>query len=546
MLQKLRIEHLVLVDVCEISLGKGFHVITGETGSGKSVLLTAIGLLLGEKAEVSAIRHGEKMAVIEGEFSLPLSAHTLLNEIDITPEGETCTLRREILSTGKTRAFIDSHLVPLGFLKRLGSILIEISDQHASLTLKREETPRHLVDTFGGLESLAIQFQKSYHYLRDLMAKKELLTAQEPLREKEIEHLTAQIEEIRASSILTLDDNSLFHRLKELEHTKEAFEIASSMLSEIETGRTPLQNALFRLTRRAEKLSTLNSSYLPVVELVNTACTSIREAACELQHHVSSLDHPDEERLVIEAQLKRIDALKRLYGTSTEEIFAAKERMEMQIAVLTARDLEMERIGDEITSTQATLDSLAATLTLQRTRTAQRLQPMIQDHLRRLNMPNAIFEITLSPSSRSATGEDSIHFFITPNVGEKKLNVGEGASGGELARVFLAIQAVFADLFSIPTILFDEIDASIGGITANAVGKTLAAISTKRQVIAVTHFAQVATKATLHFALSKKEAEGRTLTTVRQLLTQEDKLQEHQRMIGSEIDEPTDRAVSRA
>ncbi len=532
MLRKLCIDNLVLVDSCQICLQGGFHVITGETGSGKSVLLTAIGLLLGEKADASAIRHGQTMAVIEGEFDLSAASQSLLREVDVEIDGPTCTIRRELLASGKTRAFIDGHLIPLGFLKRLGASLIEISDQHACSALKDPETARQLLDQYARLEPLVHNFQEQFHYLGKLRTKKEQLLLEEPSRERTIEHLLAQIEEITSSEVLSINDIDLFQRLTELEHSRETFEIASQTLAEIEGGKTPVQSALFRLTQRAEKLAALAPSFSPIVELLNTACLSSREAAHELTRQLSSLDHSDDERSRIDSQLKQIDAVKRKHGISQEEILHAKQTMEQQLASLKGRGEELEQLNGEISSTQSSCDKLAATLTKKRFASAQHLARATEAQLRRLNMAKAVFEIDVSPTVRSATGEDVIRFFCTPNIGEKKLDVSQAASGGELARVFLSVQAVMADLFAVPTILFDEIDASIGGMTAHAVGSTLAAMGEKRQVLAVTHFVQVASKAHFHFALSKNEQGGRTITTVRMLGTQEEKNREHQRMIG--------------
>jgi DNA repair protein RecN (Recombination protein N) len=531
MLRKLRIEHLVLVDTCEISLASGFHVITGETGSGKSVLLTAIGLLLGEKADSTFIRHGEKMAVIEGEFDLTRQSRELLKEVEIELEGP-CTIRRELLHSGKTRAFVDGQLVPVGILKRLGSCLIEISDQHACLSLKNPDSLKELVDQYGRLKPLIDQFQHHFSRLQDLCSTKQALLEQEATRSHDIEQVQKQIEEIDISEVLFVDDEPLFQRLTELEHAKESFEIASLILTEIEGGKNPLQAALYRLTQRAEKLSSYNSIFSPVADLFNTACTSSREAANELQRALSSLHHSDGERSTIETQLQRIDSVKRRYGLTRDEINASKTAMEQRLFILQRRDEELEQLDNEIIATKKTCDQLAASLTQKRIESARQLASHTEIQLQNLNMPKALFSIEVSPSSRSITGDDSVHFFCTPNIGEKRLDVSEGASGGELARVFLAIQAVMADLFAVPTVLFDEIDASIGGMTANAVGETLAAMGKKRQVLAVTHFAQVASKAHAHFALSKKEQRGRTVTTVQELCSQKAKEREHQRMIG--------------
>lgn len=532
MLRKLRIEHLVLVDSCEICLQPGFHVITGETGSGKSVLLSAIGLLLGEKAELSAIRHGEKMAVIEGEFDIPSSALDLLAEVQIDLEESSCTIRRELLSSGKTRAFIDGHLIPVGFLKRLAPFLIEISDQHACLSLKDPETPRRLVDTYGCLGSLVDEFQQNFSALRALTEKRGSFLSEEPLRAKEIEHLQTQIDEINESNALTCDDAALFRRLSALEHSRELFEGASSLVSEIESGKNPLQHSLFRLSQRAERLSTLDASLASVAELLSSACSSSKEASHDLQRYLSSLDHSDDERMHIEAKLKQIDSVKRKYGLSCEEIASAKSSMEERLRSLKGRDDELDLLEKQIHDLDEACDRIASVLTNKREAAAHKLAQKIEAQLHELNMPKAIFDIEVSPAKRSATGDNTICFFCTPNVGEKRIGVSDGASGGELARVFLSFQAVMADYFSVPTILFDEIDASIGGMTAHAVGKILATMGEKRQVFAVTHFVQVASKAHCHFTLFKKEQEGRTVTCIHELCSQEARDIEHQRMLG--------------
>lgn len=532
MLRKLRVEHLVLVDSCEVVLHPGFHVITGETGSGKSILLTAIGLLLGEKADTSSVRQGETLAVVEGEFDLSPSTIDLLRGGDIDCTSASCTIRRELSTSGKSRAFIDGQLVPLGFLKRLGASLVEISDQHACLTLKEPHTPRHLVDQYGRLGAVVEEFQDAFCRRQELLKKKDQLLTEETERQGETEHLRRQLDEIASSDVLSVDDNALFRRLSALEHSKETYEMALQILSDIERGPPPLQQTLFRLTQKGEKLAQLDSAASPIVDLLTAACSASREAANELQRFLSSQDHSEEERAAVDTQLKRIDAVKRQYGMSHEEICSAKQAMERRLSILEGREAELEQLTHEIRETQEVCDRLAKTLTNKRSAACQELAAAVEKQLRRLNMPKAHFTISIFPEPRTSFGDDNIKFCVTPNIGEKEIDISEAASGGELARVFLAVQAVMADLFSVPTILFDEIDASIGGMTAHAVGETLAAMGKKRQVLAVTHFVQVASKADRHFALSKEEQRGRTVTTVAELRSQQAKEREHRRMIG--------------
>lgn len=533
MLRTLRIEHLVLVDSCQIDLKTGFHVITGETGSGKSVLLTAIGLLLGEKADAAAVRHGEMMAVVEGEFVLSSAAQEILKEAEIELDSNECLLRREIFQTGKSRAFVDGQLIPLSVLKRLGTTLVEISGQHACLQLQESQAPQELVDRYGHIEEQAGEFQTKFSQFLSLTEKRQKLLLEEPSRSAEIERLQAYLDEINGSKACEVDDEELFHRLQRLEHSKEIVDTASSMVFEIENGKLPIQSTLFKLSQRAEKLVSIDSSWKDVAELLETACSSTKEAANELSRHLSSLDHSDEERATLEAQLKRIDGVKRRWGPSREEIVQAKKSFEERLSSLIGREEELSKLDSDIAAAKEACDTLATKLTKLRTAAATKFAAAVQKKLRALNMSKAILEVEVSAAPRSLRGDDQVRLFCTPNVGEKRMEVREGASGGELARIYLAIQAVIADLFTVPTVLFDEIDASIGGITANAVGDTLAAIGATRQVLAVTHFSQVASKAHIHFAIAKEIRGGRTVTFVRELATVEERDHEHRRMAGA-------------
>jgi DNA repair protein RecN (Recombination protein N) len=355
---------------------------------------------------------------------------------------------------------------------------------------------------------------------------------QEKARPGEIELLHTQLNEIEESDVLHVDDNDLFSRLSDLEHAKEAFELASSMIAEIESGKTPLQATLFRLTKMAEKLSVLNSKSAAVVDLLNSACTATRETSHELKGLLSCFDFSEAERERLENQLRQIDGIKRRHGATVEEIRQAKESMEAKLRLLEGRDEELLALDEQCAQALEQCDSMARDLTKARTQAAQKFGTALEKQLRALNMPKATLTVDLSQAISTVSGEDRVQFSLTPNVGEKTIAIHDGASGGEIARLFLAIQAVMASRFVIPTVLFDEIDASIGGMTANAVGETLAAIGQERQVLAVTHFVQVAQKASSHFALTKEVNNGRTLTLVQELTSKSAKEKERQRMMG--------------
>lgn len=533
MLQRLFLENLVLVEASELHFSKGYTVITGETGSGKSILLTAIGLLLGEKSDAAAIRHGEKTGVIEGDFFLPNTPAiaTLFDEFSLE-KNPSCKIRRELFSSGKSRASIDGCTVPVQFLKRLGSELIEISSQHAYLSLQEEATPQILLDRFARIEQDVAELKTLFETYKSLTAEREKLLQEEALRSVEMERLHAEIQEIETSKIFATDDTALFSRLKELESSKEILHLSSSIIEELEGGKDPLIRRLARLSSKASSILTLSSRFSSCSDLIETASLSLREAAQNFQTTLDHIEFSENERENVEASLKKIDLLKRKYGPTLEDVQRAHTALKERLSLLENREQILENLKNKISLTQTECNAKATLLHERRTEAIPAFIKSIQSYLSLLHMPQAVFEVVTEKTLLHPTGIDKIRFFLSPNIGEKRIEVKDGASGGEMARLFLAIQATMAHLSSIPTIIFDEIDASIGGITATAVGDLLAAIGKERQVLAITHFTQVAAKAKEHMALCKETLSDRTLTKIRRLTTKKELAEEHNRMVG--------------
>lgn len=536
MLKRVKLENLVLVDSCEVHFSKGFTAITGETGSGKSILLTAIGLLLGEKADSSSIRLGSQSGTIEGDFILPQSPQivSLFDEFSLDQENPCpCTIKRELFTSGKSRAIVNGCTVPLQFLKRLGSALLEISSQHSYLTLQEEKAPQKILDLFAGIEEDVRSFQKTFEKIKSLEAHLEKLFQEEPLRQLEQDRLQKQLLEIESSKIFDTNDDLSFSRLKEIEHSKEIIELGNTITHDLDDGKDPLSRGLYKLLQKAEKLKNLSSQFNSSHELIEQAFSILRQASQEIQSSLETFEYSEEECQYLETTLRKIDHVKRSFGATVEEVLLNQKIIKERLFLLEERDTLIENIKKELEELKRTCDIKAAFLHEKRTQSAPLLEKKILFFLHLLHMPSAVFEIEISTSSRHASGDDTIHFFLTPNTGEKRIEVKDGASGGEMARLFLAVQAVMAHLSSIPTIIFDEIDACIGGITASSVGDLLAAIGKDRQVFAITHFTQVAKKASFHIALSKETIEGRTLSRIRELCSKKEKDLEHMRMIGN-------------
>jgi len=517
MLIRLQIKNLVLVDSCELTFSPHFNVITGETGAGKSTLLTAIYLLLGERADPSLVRHGETKGMVEATFSAPPSS--LLDELGI--EDETITLRRELLSSGKSRAFINNHLVSLSFLKELGASLIEISDQHAGLILKHASTPLQLLDHFAHLSTS--EFSALYADLKALQEQKIAFLQKEPLRQSEIEQISTQIEEIQTSRILEVDDSKLFDRFQEIEEKKELFEQGERLLSLIDN---TLSSNLAKAVKQSDR-----ALFSVVTEHLEHSSKHLAEAVNELNRVLGTLEICEHERSALEEQMKKIDAVRRRYRE--ENIESVYQSLQKRLASLTNMETTLFELEEELSQKQKECDETASQLSSARIHAASLFSKHVQSLLPDLNMPHALFEVEVSQKERSVSGDDHVTFFLTPNLGEKRIELHEHASGGELARLYLAIQTVLAEQSAIPTILFDEIDASIGGVTANFVGKALSLMGQKRQVLAITHFVQVASQATSHFCLQKETSQGRTLTSVQQLTTKQSREEEQKRMVGT-------------
>jgi DNA repair protein RecN (Recombination protein N) len=530
MLRTLRIEHLVLVDSCFLECEQGFHVITGETGAGKSILLTAIGLLLGEKADSSCVRQGEEKAIIEAEFEIPQTQEIfqILEEAEATTESNRITIRRELLCNGKSRAYINDQPIPIQILRKIAPLLIDISDQHSHLRLQSSSALLDILDTYAKTLPLRNSFEVAYQKYVELSAKLLDLQASIASRDVEIEALSKRIADIEDSHVLTVNEEELFQRFSLLQTQQETLQTCSSIMESLENGKSPIAHTLLRICQQLEKISSPEAK--EALEQFDTAKSNIRNGVSCIHKLATTCEYEERELELLESQLSKIDKLHRMYG-DTSNIQDTHAALKEKVKKYTTIETQIEDLQTALFSQKNQCDEIACTLREQRKTAARLLAPHIQQHLNLLNMTHATFEITVDPIERSSTGDDTVRFLITPNLGEKQIPI-SSASGGELSRIFLAIQTELADRYSVPTILFDEIDSGIGGMTAHAVGKVLAEMGSRRQVFAVTHLPQVAVHANIHFAICKSVNQQRTSTSVKRLTSKQELLAEQQRMAG--------------
>jgi DNA repair protein RecN (Recombination protein N) len=529
MLNRLKIENFVLMKTCDIEFSSSLNIITGETGTGKSVLLSALQLLLGAKADSESIRHGESSALIEGSFFLkdatPLLPHLHEYEVDLSQE---LLIRREILKNGKHKTYMNGMLVPMNLIRTIAPFLLDHCDLESCSHLRSPIYALERLDLFAD----AIPLQKSFHELwktlLSLKDRSDRFHEEERFQEIEMSQLEKEIEALESLQLCSFNEEELFEKYqKSLSQKKEEFSLFQ--LEElIEKDTEGLLSKLFHAKQLALKL---HSNTL--VDLIEGALIQMKEASYSIQTQKGGSLLSDEDLQKIDQKLSLYNSLKRkLRVNTTQEMNDVLQIKIRRKEELINRDEEKKALTDEITALKAIIDLKAHTLSARRKEFACHLAQEIERQIRTLNMPQAIFNIQIDSKERSPTGDDACTFFFVPNSGERTVDVHKGASNGELARIFLALSTILASKEQVSTILFDEIDSNIGGLTALSVGTLLEEISKKRQVIAITHFPQVAQFAHAHFALAKEVIEERTITSITHLKNTKERKQEHLRMSG--------------
>ena len=516
MLCWLSIKNLVLVKECTIGFQQGFNVLTGESGAGKSVVLAALSLVLGQKQTSCQIRHGEESATIEAAFDqIPCALYDLLDAAAIPYDDEEhLIIRRQLSASGKSRSFINNSLVPLAFLKTIAPLLAQISAQHAAVELFHPSYQQQLVDSFASLEEPLREFREVHEELRTCKKEIHAIQTNQAAHARMIDTAMRELEEITSVNLKEGEDEELFARFteksKELELVGGLHE-SSELLEKTASALSKVRASLERLARQSP---TKGQS------LLDRACGAAAELS-ELSYELTSLQQnaessPDELE-ALDRRLKDIERLKKKYGASVAEILAYKEIQAETLRTLENQDVRLEELQETCARLQKEEDLQAGKISARRLQAAEALAKRVTEELAELNMQGGLFEISLTPRPRSSQGDEAAQFFLTPNKGLSRIAIEEAASGGELSRIVLAIQCALVEKTGPLLLVFDEIDANIGGQTAKIIGQKLARLSLDRQVIAITHFAQVASSAHHHFRIWKEEALQSTVSHIEAL-----------------------------
>ena len=555
MIEELYISNVALIDELQLECSSGLNVFTGETGAGKSVILNAVGLALGERSNAGLVKDGTTNAKIQIAVALPpdhpvWAGFDDSEFADALDAEETLVLSRQINASGRSRCHANGQLVSLTFLSAIGDLLVDIHGQHAHQSLFRSETHLDLVDTFGRHESLKAEVGKKYDELHAAQA--QLADYSQTLREatQEKDLLEFQLEELEDAQLQEGEEDELVNERHLLSNAETLFESANQLYEELYGGDLSESSTLDGLkiaSRTISKLCELDGSLSELNTRFESALYELEDIVYQIRDYRDKIEFNPHRLSEVEERLDLIHRLKRKYGDSISDILAYQAQASQKLEDLQFGSERIEELKNQIHLVTQGAQELAIELSEKRRETATQLEGLIERELQTLGMDKAVFQILVSPIESAegpleiegkryelrADGMDEIEFFISPNVGSEPKSLARIASGGEISRVMLALKTVLAQVDLIPTMIFDEIDAGIGGRTADIVGQKLKELSRFRQVFCITHLPQIARFADQHFRV-EKSVEGDRTTISAKLLTPEERVEEVARMHGGE------------
>ncbi|NGX47719.1 MAG: DNA repair protein RecN [Chlamydiae bacterium] len=526
MLKTLILKNLVLIEKTEVGFEKGFTTITGETGAGKTVLIEALRLILGERTDASKVRKGCEKALIQASFSLNDSSalHKLFEETGLTlSEKEDLILTREISSAGKSRAYACGQMVPIAFLQKIAPHLIDFIGQHSQIQLKNSDQQRQFLDLYANVD--LTRFLSCWGTEKSLLERFENLRTEKAQSEQKKALLKEQIEELIEANLKEEEnEDALFEEYTLLANARELLTQSSQALEEVDVARqcsTKIQNTLQVMEKYALDLKEAS-------KMIKEAQLLFEEMQIALQSFQAKLESDPGRLLYLEEHLRLLDHLKKKYGQNP-----LKRRKEMEDELEAIESLDEKEEGLKKALIAAKRDTAAEARFLRETRTkgAAVLEQKLSIALKKLNIQAAKIKIQVLPAMRTKTGEDEVIFYLRANKGEQEVSVRESSSGGELSRLLFALKIVLAEKGRPKTMVFDEIDANVGGETARLIGEQLKKLGISRQVLCITHFPQVARQGDHHICVSKSENKERTEGQIK-MLSKKEREVELLRMLG--------------
>jgi len=508
------------VEELEWQIAPGFVAVTGETGAGKSIIIGALQLLLGERADKSLIRTGADLCAVEAAFSGNdlQKLNPRLIEAGIEPCEGDLIIKRTLSGIGTNRQFINGSPTTLSILKNLGDELVDLHGPHDHQSLFSSDKQLGLLDSFARAEEQVAEYRKHYRQLQTLLAEHAVLNTVETAREQELDLLRHQINEISSANLVADEEEEIELRYKLASNSKRLIELASTIANKLSEADGSVLSQLAETQRLLRELEKIDDSISRFSSAHAAAVIELSEIARSLSQYAEKLDLDPAQLSALEQRVSLFETLKRKYGGSIPEVIAFGERAAERMRKIEGRDAELERLAGEIETTRANLNRDGEALRKLRTKAAPKLSETIRRNLRDLGFRQSEFEAKLfALDEPRPNGFDSVELLFSPNPGEPLKPLRTIASSGEISRLMLAIKSALAAHDAIPLLVFDEIDTNVGGEIAHAVGAKMQNLGRDHQVICITHLPQVAATASSHFVVTKEVVRGRTFSNLREV-----------------------------
>ena len=533
-LNLLRIKNLALVEELEWQIAPGFIAVTGETGAGKSIIIGALQLLLGERADKSLIRTGADLCAVEAAFSGDdlQKLNPQLVEAGVEPSEGDLIIKRTLSASGANRQFINGSPTTLSILKNLGDELVDLHGPHDHQSLLSPDKQLGLLDSFARAQDRLGEYRKCFRQLQTLVAEHAALNTAETAREQELDLLRHQINEIAAANLVAGEEEEIESRYRLASYSKRLIELASTIANKLSEADGSVLSQLAETQRLLRELEKIDDSISRFSSAHATAVVELSEIARSLSQYAEKLDLDPAQLSALEQRVSLFETLKRKYGGSISEVIAFGERAADRMRKIEGRDAELERLASEIEKIRAQMNRSGEEVRKLRVKAAPKLSENIRRNLSDLGFRRSEFEVKLAALDEPRpNGFDAVELLFSPNPGEPLKPLRAIASSGEISRLMLAIKSALAAHDAVPLLVFDEIDTNVGGEIAHAVGAKMQTLGRDHQVVCITHLPQVAATATSHFVVTKEVVRGRTFSNLREV-TAKARREEIARMLG--------------
>ena len=548
MLTELRIRNFAIIDALTLPLAPGFNVLTGETGAGKSIIVGALGFLLGERGTTDLIRTGADKAAVEGIFDATgddaLLALLDARGVDLE-DPSAIVLRREIVSSGRTRAWINSVTTTAAVLAEVGRELVSLHGQHEAQTLLDEESQRAIVDAFGGATAIAAAVRAAHETVQGISREIESLQSRRAEAERRADYLRHLVTEIEEARIRLAEDATLEDEARRLEHADELKSLAAGLAAGLEGDEDSVLERLGHMQRSLATITRIDSSLAALQELYDTAFYALQELSRAMDAYARAVDLDPARLADVQRRRDLLFRLGKKYGPSLEAVVETARGARVELDLVDTGALDLRQLEQRQQAARETLASAARELSSLRAEAASRLAKEVDAVLPELGMPDGHLDVILRPRAEiGSVGAEDIELRVALNRGHESRPLARVASGGELSRVMLALKTILARLDHVATLVFDEVDAGIGGRVGLQVGETMRRVASHHQVLAITHLAQIAARAHHHIVVTKGARSGVT-TADTHVVAGDERVEEISRMLGGDTESQLSRAHAR-